>query len=162
MKKGLVLITVLLTTMIMPSVWAKDSISVSDIVIREMLPGVKSTAGYLKISNHSDSKVVLKSVSSPLSSRIEIHEHTMTNGMMKMQQVKGDINIPAHGELVFQPGGYHLMVFNPGKKVKKGMTFDLQLVFADQPAVKGQGSVVSVLQLQDKAQKNSAQHGHHH
>lgn len=131
----------------------------NDIVVREMLPGGKSTAGYFTLVNHSDKTVTITQVQSDLSSRIEIHEHIMQDGMMKMQQVKNGIEIKPHGKVSFEPGGYHLMIFKDKKKIRKGTKFELKLLLSGNQTVGGKGTVVSVLDMQ---QKSESSHHHHH
>ena len=62
-------------------------------------------------------KVVKKlvEVSGDISDRIELHEHTMADGMMKMRQVD-NIEIPAQGKTLLQPSGLHIMIFNLTKE----------------------------------------------
>ncbi len=153
MKRALVLLTALLA----PSAWAHSDIQVTDLVLREMLPGVKSTAGYFTLTNNSDKAVALQSVTGKMSTRIEIHEHLMEDGMMEMQQVTDDIIIKSNEQLTFSPGGYHLMMFKPNKKIKKGEAFKLVLNFKTHKPVTVEGKVVSVLEQQQKKQ-----HKHHH
>lgn len=153
MKKTVLLLMSLLT----PSLWASN-VNVNDLVVREMLPGSKSTAGYFTLTNHSNKTVTLQSVSATALSRVEVHEHTMNNGVMKMQQVKQGLTIEPHQQLVFQPGGYHLMLFNPQQKIKKGMTLDLTFNFKTEQAIKASAKVVSVLDQHKKA----TSHAHHH
>ena len=156
MKRSLLLLTALLA----PSAWAHSDIKVTDLVLREMLPGVKSTAGYFTLTNHSDKPVALQSITGKMSTRIEIHQHLMENGMMQMQQVNDDIIIKPHQQLVFSPGGYHLMLFKPNKKIKKGEAFKLVLNFKTHKPVTVDGKVVSVLEQQQ--QQEQKQHKHHH
>ncbi|MFT4927750.1 MAG: copper(I)-binding protein [Phenylobacterium sp.] len=140
-------------------------INISDLTVREMLPGSKVTSAYFALTNHSEQPVTLTSVSSALSKRIEIHQHTMKNGLMKMSHVKGGVVIKPHDTLRFVAGGYHLMVFNPLSKVKKGeaveLTFHVKQADAASNTVsstiKASGKVVSVLDEQ-QAKK---QHHHH-
>ena len=44
-----------------------------------------------------------------LAARMEIHTHTMRNGLMRMEQVPY-VEVPANGEAVFEPGGNHRIV----------------------------------------------------
>jgi copper(I)-binding protein len=64
--------------------------------------------------------------------------------------------IEPHKQLVFQPGGYHLMVFKPAEKVKKGLQFEFQLNFKKHPNVVAKGRVITVLE-----QQQQKQHSHH-
>lgn len=156
-KKWLLLFFWLCAPLFATSTWAK-SIAISNIFVREMLPGSKVTAGYFILANNSDKPIHLQSVSSTLAPRIEIHQHTMENGMMKMAKIDGDIVIKPDDELVFQPGGYHLMIFEPTIKIKKGVSFTLVFNFKDKESMAMQGKVVSVLDLAAQ----TIPHSHHH
>ena len=135
---------------------------VSDAVVREMLPGSTSTAGYFTLTNHTDKPVTLTAVVSNLSERVEVHEHLMQGGMMKMQQVKGGLVIKPHESVVFQPGGYHLMLFDTGTKIKRDIGFELTLKFAKHPPLKASGKVISLLDMENRKQKDDGGHHHHH
>jgi len=78
--------------------------------VREFLPGSTSTVGYLTLTNHGGTAATLTKATLDGLGRVEIHEHSHVDGMMKMQQVKS-VEIKAHESVSFQPGGYHLMVF---------------------------------------------------
>ncbi|WOH37103.1 copper chaperone PCu(A)C [Thalassotalea fonticola] len=103
-------LTTLISFFISSSVLAAD-ISVSEQYVRETIPGTTISSAYMSLSNQSNKPVTLTSVSSTISKRIEMHEHIMTEEMMKMQQVDS-IVINANDQVVLQPHGYHLMVFN--------------------------------------------------
>lgn len=135
-------------------------VMLSDLIVTEMLPGSKSTAGYFTLMNHSDKAVTLKAAQSDLSSRVEIHEHIMSNGIMKMQKVTKGIVVKPHGSVTFAPGGYHLMIFKDKKKIKRGMDFQLTLLLDNDKSVSGSGKVISVLQLHEQNPKSD--HSHHH
>jgi len=135
-------------------------VDIQQLIVREMLPGGSSTAGYLTLTNHGDSKTQLVSVTSEAFERIEIHEHTMNDGMMKMQQVTKDIVITPHQSVNFTSGGYHLMMFGPKLKIKKGITVKVTFNFNNQPSVVADASVISVLDQQK--QKQQQNHSHHH
>lgn len=141
MKKKWLLLFALLST---PSAWAGD-ISIDNLFVREMLPGSKITAGYFTLTNNTDKPIALQSVRGKMSSRIEIHNHIMDNGLMKMVEVKDDLVIKPNDSLKFSPGGYHIMVFNPTVKVKKGLAFELVFNFKQAGSKTAMGKVVSVL-----------------
>ena len=87
------------------------ALTVENAVARPPLGGQTTGVGYLVIRNAGDAADRLVAASSPATSSIELHKHTMANGVMHMERVEG-VDIPAHGEAVFQPRGLHLMLFN--------------------------------------------------
>lgn len=93
-------------------------VEISDAFIAEPLTGRNMTAGYFSAANTGpDARIV--AVSTPIAERVELHTHTMTNGVMKMRKVDG-VDV-ASGETVnFEPGGLHLMIF--GVSVDEGVT----------------------------------------
>lgn len=93
------------------TVYATSPITVTDGYIKESIPGTDITAAYMTISNTGDKAITLQKVSSTISDRIEIHEHSMANGMMRMREV-GEVTIKADSKVVLQPSGLHIMIFS--------------------------------------------------
>lgn len=111
-------------------------LKVSDAVIRATPPGFNVTAAYFKLENTSGANLSLVGASSKLADKVEIHEHTFSEGMMKMRRVQ-QLAIAAGETAWFKPGGHHLMFFglkrpvNPGDLVEVTLKFDsgqMQLV----------------------------------
>ncbi|MFU2510048.1 MAG: copper chaperone PCu(A)C [Pseudoalteromonas prydzensis] len=137
-----------------------NKVVVSNAQIRDFLPGSKSSAGYLTLVNHGDTVIELTKVSVENLGRVEVHEHQHVNGMMKMQKVDV-LQIKAHQQLDFKPGGYHLMVFEPKEPLKIGQELKLTLYFSNGDRVFTQASVVS-LESQIEEIPPSQQHHTHH
>ena len=132
---------------------------VNNAQVREFLPGNTSTVGYLTLTNHGGTAATLTKATLDGLGRVEIHEHSHVDGMMKMQQVKS-VEIKAHESVSFQPGGYHLMVFGPQEPLKVGQERKLTLYFSDGNRLFTNAQVVS-LEAQAKQSKPSTQHAHH-
>lgn len=96
---------------------------------RAMVPVAKTGGGYLTIINHGKSDDRLISASSDRSPTVEIHEMSMDGGVMKMQEMKEGIVLPAGGTVAFGEDGYHLMFMNVPKPFKEGETVKVNLVF---------------------------------
>jgi copper(I)-binding protein len=138
----------------------QSAIVIEDARIREFLPAAPSTAAYFELSNHSnEKKQLIKATISGLG-RVEIHEHVHTNGMMRMQQVS-TVEVGAHKQLAFKPGGYHLMAFEPSEPLKKGQERVLTLYFADKKTVQVPIKVVSLQDKMNKKHNQHSQHSHH-
>ena len=73
-------------------------------------PGRDTAAGYMSITNHSQTDDRLVSATSPISGAVEIHNHIEEEGVMKMRQVEG-IEIKAGETIQLKPGSFHLMMF---------------------------------------------------
>ena len=83
---------------------------------------------YLNIENVGSTDDKLISATSTVSPRVEVHEHTMKDGVMKMAQVD-HIEIKA-GELIeLKPGGYHIMLFDTTYRYSEGDQIDITLNF---------------------------------
>ena len=59
----------------------------------------------------------------------ELHQTIMTDGVMMMQQAEDGIEIPAGGEAVLEPGGYHVMCINKDGEFEVGDTIPVTLTF---------------------------------
>ena len=87
-----------------------------------------NTAFYFKAINNSDKADTLLSVKSDVAKMVQMHETFSKNGMMGMRQVKA-IPIKSKSTLEFKPGGYHVMVMNLKKDLKKGSLAEFTLHF---------------------------------
>jgi copper(I)-binding protein len=59
----------------------------------------------------------------------ELHQTIVTDGVMRMQQAEGGIEILAGGEAVLEPGGYHVMCINKDVEFKVGDIIPVTLTF---------------------------------
>lgn len=87
-----------------------EGIVISSARVLPPFPGRDTAAGYMSITNHSQSDDKLISVTSPISGAVEIHNHIEDNGVMKMRQVDG-IMLKAGETVELKPGSFHLMMF---------------------------------------------------
>lgn len=120
---------------------AADSITITDGHAPAMVTGAKVGGGYLKISNAGDEEDRLVSVSSPRAARVEVHEMTVDNDVMKMRAVTGGVAIPSKGAVSFQRGGLHLMFMQPQTPFQAGETVPVVLNFEKAGAVSADLSV---------------------
>ena len=67
------------------SVFAQQ-LTVNEGYIRATIPGTNVSSAYMTLKNTSDTAVTLVGATSEFSDRIEIHEHVMDEGMMRMRQ----------------------------------------------------------------------------
>ncbi|HSN19638.1 MAG TPA: copper chaperone PCu(A)C [Usitatibacter sp.] len=91
---------------------------VSDAWIR-LLPGGAPSAGYFTLHNDSPVDVRLESAASPDFGEVSMHRTVEEAGSARMEPVDEAV-VPAHGELRFAPGGYHLMMMQPKPGLKPG------------------------------------------
>jgi periplasmic copper chaperone A len=96
---------------------------------RATLPGAKVAGGFLVIRNTGTTNDRLVSLTSGISGRAEIHEMSVTDGVMKMRPLKDGIEIPAGGEVKLEPGSYHLMFMELKAPAVEGENFGATLTF---------------------------------
>jgi copper(I)-binding protein len=60
---------------------------------------------------------------------VEIHETVMEGEVMKMQMLPDGLEVPARGEVLLKPGGYHIMLIGIKRDLEVGDTFSLDLQF---------------------------------
>lgn len=103
--------------------YAVADLMVTDGWVRESIPGQSVTAGYLQLSNSGPQDCQLQSVKSDATARVEIHEHRHSDGKMQMRQVDV-LTVPAQGKVSFEPGGYHLMLFDLAQPLKQNASVE--------------------------------------
>ena len=117
------------------NVYAANTITISDGYVKASIPGSNVTASYMTLRNTSNKAITLQKVSSTVSDRIEIHEHSMADGMMRMREVS-EITIKANSEVVLQPSGLHLMIFSLKQQITDKDVIALTLYFSNDTEVK--------------------------
>jgi hypothetical protein len=98
--------------------------------VRASIPGTTISSAYMTLTNNSENKVTLLGVSSKVSPRIELHQHSMTDGMMRMRQVP-NIEIDANSSVILQPHGLHLMIFDLTELLLPDTVVDITLHFSN-------------------------------
>lgn len=94
-------------------------------------PGAQTGAAYLTIVNHGTEPDVLVTASSPDAARVEFHQTTMTDGVMRMRPAASGVTVPAGGTIELKPdGGYHLMLGGLKAPLKSGTMLPMTLRFA--------------------------------
>ena len=116
------------------SVAGADDVKAGDLVIsqawsRATPNGAKIGAGYFTIENKGTTADKLVGVSGEVSDKIEVHEMSMNNGVMKMRAVDGGVTIDPGKTVKLSPGGYHLMIMDLKGPLKQGDKLPLTLQF---------------------------------
>jgi periplasmic copper chaperone A len=111
-----------------------DDVKAGDLVIsqawsRATPNGAKIGAGYFTIENKGTAADRLVGVSGDISPRIEVHEMSMNNGVMKMRPVDGGLTIDPGKTVKLAPSGYHLMIMDLKTPLKQGDKLPLTLQF---------------------------------
>jgi copper(I)-binding protein len=110
-----------------------DGISVRDAWVR--MPAAKDLPGaaYFTVEGGAEG-TQLTGVSSPLASRVELHESMAHGGMSAMKKLR-QVDFDYRGRIAFEPGGRHLMLFGLNPAVKPGTKLPLTLAFNAAPPV---------------------------
>lgn len=105
---------------------APEGVALTQAQVR--LPAASGRPGvaYFVISSEEPRKIVNVSVMG--AGRSEIHETNMANGTMTMAQAEEVLLQPGE-QLAFQPGGYHVMLFDIDATLVAGGTTDLTITF---------------------------------
>jgi copper(I)-binding protein len=156
MLKSLLLATFLL----LPTGFAcAEEYSVGDVNIArpwsmELPPNAPTIAAYFQIHNSGRQPDRLLGADTPIAGKAQLHEHVHANAMMKMQQVPG-VDIPAGGDALFAPMGYHVMLLDLADKpaLVEGKRFPLNLHFENAGDVTVQVEVL-------KQPPTSVEHAH--
>lgn len=101
-------------------------LSIGNATARFLIEG-RPGAVFLSVDNKGGADKLV-AASSTLSERVELHTHTMENGVMKMRLVEA-IDIPANTMTELKSGGYHIMMFDVTPMPEKGSQVPLTLTF---------------------------------
>lgn len=112
-----------------PSSAPAHVLSVSD--GRLVLPAVPGNPGavYFTVHNNTGAQETLDGVEVDGARMAMLHEMSMVNGHTNMQDVD-KMDVPAGGELVFSPGGRHVMAMDLSDSLEPGGTTKVTLSFA--------------------------------
>ena len=89
----------------------------------------RAGAAYLRIRNGGKADDALVAAATDVAGVVELHETTEdASGMMAMSPVES-VPVPAGGEAVLEPGGYHIMLIDLVAPLEEGTLFDLELTF---------------------------------
>lgn len=100
-----------------------------------LLPEEAPSAGYFDILNHGDRPVVLTGVETDAFASSMLHETQHNDWGATGVVMVPRVMVPAHGELGFMPGGYHVMLERPRRGLHIGDRLMLSLRFAPDQVV---------------------------
>lgn len=88
----------------------------------------ETTGVYMIVHNHSDEDDVLIGAFTDIAGAAEIHLSEVNNDVMTMTHIES-IDFPAGSEVVFENGGYHIMLVGLKQDLHVGDEFALTLKF---------------------------------
>lgn len=134
------------------------TIEVHDAYVNAPPPVSKVAAGYFKLQNHSDKPRVLKSISSPVAGKVELHKTSEHNGQMRMRKMD-ELRIDPHSSVTLRPGGMHLMFMKLKKTISPGDNVAVSLHFANGDTVNAD---IAVRDMRSSDSDSHGGHGKHH
>lgn len=94
-------------------------------------PGsAKVAGGFFTLTNQGEPDTLLSATAPDIAGRVEIHETTLSDGIMRMREKESGIPLPSNGTTEFKPGGLHMMFMDLKQPLKAGERFKADLVFA--------------------------------
>ncbi|MEJ2136983.1 MAG: copper chaperone PCu(A)C [Desulfofustis sp.] len=111
-----------------------QGITVQDAWIRGIPPSATTTAAFMTIHNAGLDDAILKSADCEVAENVQIHTMEQVGEIMKMKEVS-ELRIPANGQAILAPKGYHIMLIGLVRPIKEGESIPLSLNFADRPTV---------------------------
>lgn len=129
---------------------------VSDAYFNVPPKGAMAAGGFMTVHNGRKDDYRLVSAEMPGFSRVEIHETTMIDGMMRMRP-QSSVAVAAGQTVSFQPGGLHLMLMQPQSIPAAGDSVTAQLAFES-----ADGSAMNMQVIFEVRDPIGAGHGPHH
>lgn len=131
-----------------------DPVSIEGAWARASAAGQPNGAVYFELTVAEDDTLLGASVSSSVAARAEVHEVVMADGMddgdategsdgmgemgdgaMTMRELDGGLVLAGGETVVFEPGGYHVMLLDLADPLETGEEIDVTLEFATADAV---------------------------
>jgi copper(I)-binding protein len=137
---------------------AMAKVTVSEPWIRATVAQQPTAGAYMQL--HSSANARLVSVQSPLGAKVEVHEMSMQDNIMRMRQVDG-LALPAGKTVELKPGAYHLMMTGLKHELKAGDHVPMTLTIEQDGKRETLSLDVPVRALTGKAMQQSA-HEHMH
>ncbi|TXJ10553.1 MAG: DUF1775 domain-containing protein [Afipia sp.] len=111
-----------------------DTYKIGDLVVvspwtRATPGGARIAGGYLKVTNNGTSADRLTGATTASADRVEIHEMSMTDGVMKMRPLADGLTIKPGETVELKPGGFHMMFMDIKQPLKQGETLKATLTF---------------------------------
>jgi periplasmic copper chaperone A len=149
------------TTRVVSTAAAEQSYKLGQLVIeapwaRATPEGAQVGGGYLKITNTGKAADRLIGGSLPVATSVEVHQMSMSDGVMKMRKMDRGLEIKPGQTVELKPGGYHLMFNGLREGLKQGQTIKGTLQFEKA------GSIEVEFQVAPIGAKGAQTGGHMH
>jgi copper(I)-binding protein len=107
-----------------------DKVTVGDPYIRAVPPVVRTSAAFMQLQSSDDVERFLVGADTPAAGAVELHMHTMDDGVMRMRRIP-HIHLPPGKTVALEPGGLHIMLFDLKGPLTVGEQVPLTLTFED-------------------------------
>ncbi len=133
MKIKLLMTTIALAATTLTAFAEGEAIKVDSAWARGTVKGQMATGAFMTLTAKDSTKLI--GASSPVAGVAQVHEMTMKDGVMKMNEVKGGLDLPAGKAVELKPGSYHVMLMDLKQALEKDSTVPLTLLFKDAKGV---------------------------
>ncbi|BCQ69184.1 transporter [Pseudomonas sp. Eqa60] len=117
---------------------ASAATQVDNAWVRATVAGQHASGAFMDLTASSDSKLV--EVQSPVAKNVQIHQSSMHNDVMSMQQVDA-VTLPAGQKVSLDTHGYHVMLMELTGQIKAGDIVPLTLTVEN---AKGEKETIKV------------------
>lgn len=121
-----ILISAALAALLPVAALAQD-VTAKDPFVFATAASAMAAGAYISLENAGAADTLVEA-RSDVAKKVELHESRMVDGVMKMEHVPA-LPIPEGGEVVMQPGGYHVMLMGLNHPLTEGETIAVTLVF---------------------------------
>jgi copper(I)-binding protein len=133
---------------------ADGKLEIEDAWIAEAPPVSNVMAAYMDIENETSQERQAVSMQCKEFERTEFHRTVDKGGMASMEH-QPVLTIPADTELELEPGGYHVMLFNPARRLQAGDSTQCSIKFDN-------GDIIDFELAVRKPSAEDHSHHHHH
>jgi copper(I)-binding protein len=117
--------------------------------------GAKVAGGYLTVLNTGSEPDRLLGGTVDIASRVEVHEMSVTDGIMRMRELPRGLEIAPGQKIELKPGSYHLMWMDISRSPKQGDRVKGTLKF------ERAGEITVEFQIDAIGSSGGAHSGHH-
>lgn len=145
--------TALLFLSFLSTAMAGSAVVVEAPWVREAPPVSTVLAAYMVLKNTGDTARTITAIDSPDFRDAQIHRTAVEDGVAKMLPVE-QLQLPAGGSVALEPGGLHVMLFDPQRPLRDGDSVILLIHDSDGDSITIHAPVVRKTGGHD--------HSHHH
>ena len=136
---------------------AAELVGVQDAYVRAVPPGQPNSASFMGLHNSDSQDHALVGAVSPAAKVVELHTHTMKDGMMQMRPVER-IDLPAGTTTSLKPGGFHVMLIGLQQPLVPDQTVPLTLMYEDGSKAQVNAPVRKLQMHMHQLQQDHAKH----